>query len=79
MLQNASCIFFLKKQNKTIAKKRKKSLPAEVEPKTFDVQGPSRIIHCATQPLRTVGKLIVFMRESTRELSNFNFQWTETL
>ena len=36
MLQNASYMFF-KKRNKTTKKKRKKSHPAGVEPEAFDV------------------------------------------
>ena len=66
MLQNASYTF-LKNETKRIkrtTKKRKKSHPAGVEPKTFDVQGQRFAIlkhftvslfinyhNCATQPL----------------------------
>ena len=42
--------FLKKKQNKTTTKKRKKSLPAGVEPETFDLLG-QHIIHCATESL----------------------------
>ena len=49
MLQNASYMFF-KKRNKTTTEKRKKSHPAGVEPEAFYVEG-QHIIHCATQPL----------------------------
>ena len=62
MLQNASYMFFLKKdtkQNKTTTKKKKSHLGG-VEPRTFDVKG-QRINHCATQPWLTRNvKLIVF-------------------
>ena len=54
--------FFLFKRNKTkrLRKKRKKSQPPGVEPKTFNVLG-YRIILCAKQPLlRSRVKLIVF-------------------
>ena len=48
------CVFLKKKQNKTKRlRKKKKSHPAGVEPKTFNAQG-QRIIHCATQPLLVV-------------------------
>ena len=54
---------FSKKRNKRKQndyEEKKKSHPAGVKPKTFDVQG-QRIIHCTRQPLlRTYVKLIVF-------------------